>query len=136
MKYLLFSLMKMQEDISLMQAEKYDLQASLHHQVMIHKFRLSWEAMLDDISTIKIGMNTTEASIGADGKGFKELDSTYQKLYQKINTATDYTEITNMKYKLNYIAQMLYILKYDFIDSHVQDTGTSEGVAWVGKITF
>ena len=92
----------------------------------------SWENLLTDISTIKLGMNTTEASAGGAGIGFHSLNSTYQVVYQKINSATDYLDNQLViEAKLNGTDSI--DIKMNFIDAHVNDTGTSEGVAWTGS---
>lgn len=93
----------------------------------------SWEGLLDNISTIKVGINTTEASIGVEGSGFDELvNNSYSTIYQKINTATDYTDNQVLVQAKLHSTNAVDIL-IQFIDSHMQDTGTSEGVAWVGS---
>lgn len=91
----------------------------------------SWENLLTDISTIKIGLNTTEASVGGAGIGFHDLDETYQVVYQKINSATDYLD-NQLKIEAKLNGTDSIDIKMNFIDAHVEDTGTSEGVAWTG----
>ena len=77
-------------------------------------------------------MNTTEASAGGAGIGFHNLNSTYQVVYQKINSATDYLDNQLViEAKLNGTDSI--DIKMNFIDAHVNDTGTSEGVAWTGS---
>ena len=94
---------------------------------------LSWEGLLDNISTIKIGINTTEASIGIEGSGFNELvNNLYSTVYQKINTATDYTD-NQVLVQAKLHSTNAVDVKIQFVDSHMQDTGTSEGVSWVGS---
>ena len=83
----------------------------------------SWENLLTDISTIKIGLNTTEASVGSSGIGFHDLDTTYQVVYQKINTATDYLD-NQLKIEAKLNGSDTIDIKMSFIDAHVKDTGS------------